>query len=565
MAVRYQSAVVLRVSCGLVLLALAACSGGGGGSGSGAPVATSGALNVTEDIAASGTLLASDPSGKPLTFQIVSNGTRGSAVITNNATGAYTYTPNANATGSDSFTFKALNGTSESNVATISVTITAVPDSPIANHDSFTVAKGSFVSGNVLSNDTNPDGPVTLAVVAADTKSNFPLAHGTLTLNTNGSFAYTHNGDNATTDSFTYRATNGSLNSSPATVTITINQPPVASNGCKNTAWNTPIDIDLKTLVTDPNGPANPTGFAISAQGMKGNATVGTDGIARYTPIGASVTGGDSFTYQYTDPLGGAPVSGQVTVAIGNRIMPLGDSITAGVFTAAEVPVGTVRVGYRRKLYNDLTAGGKNAIDFVGQYVEGSDAVPAAGDAHHEGRLGLRDEELATQVSSRLSGTLNDPNVGCPTAGIACTNQLGNGHPDIVLLHIGTNGIDNTDNNNDATDVQTILNNINSWSTANGRPVTVLLAKIIGSPNGTYDANAVSRNTVVASMAQARPEFGSRLFLVDMYAALGSKTVDNDSGQSGDFADLLHPDTSGYEKMANTWRNALETNRLVCP
>jgi uncharacterized delta-60 repeat protein len=95
-----------------------------------APTATAGTITVTEDTPSSGTLSASDPDSAALTFSIVDNGSKGTAVVTNAATGAFSYTPNANATGSDSFTFKAHDGDADSNVATISVSITPVDDAP---------------------------------------------------------------------------------------------------------------------------------------------------------------------------------------------------------------------------------------------------------------------------------------------------------------------------------------------------------------------------------------------------------------------------------------------------
>ena len=87
------------------------------------PTANVGSITTVQDNSASGTLTGSDPEGDPLTFSIVSNGALGSATITNAATGAFTYVPNAGAVGRDSFTFKVSDGTSDSNVATISVTI----------------------------------------------------------------------------------------------------------------------------------------------------------------------------------------------------------------------------------------------------------------------------------------------------------------------------------------------------------------------------------------------------------------------------------------------------------
>ena len=71
----------------------------------------------------SGTLSASDEDGDPLTFSVVTNGSKGVAQITDAATGAFTYTPSAGASGADSFIFKANDGQADSNVAIVTVTI----------------------------------------------------------------------------------------------------------------------------------------------------------------------------------------------------------------------------------------------------------------------------------------------------------------------------------------------------------------------------------------------------------------------------------------------------------
>ena len=58
-----------------------------------------------------------------MTFAVATNGTKGVATITNTATGAYSYVPNAGMTGTDTFTFTASDGSLTSNLGTITVTI----------------------------------------------------------------------------------------------------------------------------------------------------------------------------------------------------------------------------------------------------------------------------------------------------------------------------------------------------------------------------------------------------------------------------------------------------------
>ncbi len=125
-----------------------------------APVATDGTITVSENIEASGTLIAADAEGDPLIFTIVSNGTSGTAFITDPSTGTYTYTPNTDATGQDSFSFRVNDGQADSNSATVTVTITP--------------ANSSFdMMVETHHYDPNQLNPFTLTITFPDTVSGF--------------------------------------------------------------------------------------------------------------------------------------------------------------------------------------------------------------------------------------------------------------------------------------------------------------------------------------------------------------------------------------------------------
>src|SRR5207244_2242806 len=114
--------------------------------------------------------------------------------------------------------------------ATVSITVTPVNDAPVANNDSATVAEGGTVTvldstaASVLANDTDAEGNTLTATKLSDP------AHGSVTLNANGTFSYSHDGSETTSDSFTYKTCdNGTTNGSPdpkcsptATVSITV-------------------------------------------------------------------------------------------------------------------------------------------------------------------------------------------------------------------------------------------------------------------------------------------------------------------------------------------------------
>jgi len=87
-----------------------------------APVASNSAFTTLQDSPVSGRLTATDSDGNALQYQIVVAAQKG-VVTLNSLTGSFTYTPNHNITGTDTFTFKANDGTVDSNVASVGLTI----------------------------------------------------------------------------------------------------------------------------------------------------------------------------------------------------------------------------------------------------------------------------------------------------------------------------------------------------------------------------------------------------------------------------------------------------------
>ncbi len=98
-----------------------------------APVAVNDTASTTEETAVSGNVLGNDTDvdpGTTLTATLGASPTNGT--VTLNADGSFTYTPNANFNGTDSFTYTASDGTAVSNVATVTITVTGVNDAPVA-------------------------------------------------------------------------------------------------------------------------------------------------------------------------------------------------------------------------------------------------------------------------------------------------------------------------------------------------------------------------------------------------------------------------------------------------
>lgn len=117
-------------------------------------------------------------------------------------------------------TFIASDGSNSSNVATATVTMLAQNDAPIAAGESYSVDNDAtlLIAGpGLLANDTDIDSPLLTAVLVTGP------ANGTLSLNADGSFTYTPLLTFIGSDTFVYAANDGSLDSAPVTVTLTVN------------------------------------------------------------------------------------------------------------------------------------------------------------------------------------------------------------------------------------------------------------------------------------------------------------------------------------------------------
>jgi lysophospholipase L1-like esterase len=253
-----------------------------------------------------------------------------------------------------------------------------------------------------------------------------------------------------------------------------------------------------------------------------------------YQPASGGARGIDTFDFQVSDP-DGMVASATETVIVDQNIMPLGDSITLG--TNGDTP--DVFVGYRKPLYEKLKASGFN-FDFVGTLADAIGSPPVF-DPDHEGHGGWTALEIALG-----GGSGSDPND--TTDGIF--GWLTDNPADVVLLHIGTNDI-NTFLMGNADDVEAILDEIDRWENVPNNPVTVILARIIDQT--PFPEPEVSFfNDAVETMVNQRIANGDDIIMVDQYSAL---TYPPDS--PNDMSEGLHPNTSGYDKMADVWLAAL--------
>src|SRR5215218_10021337 len=294
-----------------------------------APTAADDSYGTAEDTArtvnAPGVLANdSDPDGNPLSAVLVSGPTHGTLSL--NADGGFTYTPAANYHGSDSFSYRASDGTLQSGPATVTLTVSAVNDAPTAAADAYSTGEDTALTveaSGVLANDTDPDGDaLNAALVSGPT-------HGTLDLNANGAFTYTPIANYYGTDSFTYRASDGTLQSGPATVTITVtgaNDAPSAADDAYSTNEDTPLTVPAPGVLDNDTDPDSSTLTAAVVTGPgHGTLTLNANGAFTYTPA-ANNNGPDTFTSHTSD---GCLTSDPATVTI--TVTPVNDAPTLAV------------------------------------------------------------------------------------------------------------------------------------------------------------------------------------------------------------------------------------------
>ncbi len=505
------------------------------------PVAENDSFSLVLGLNISGNVMSNDQDAEndPLVISLLTSPSYSSGAFSLSANGDFTYnydaSKNSSNAGFDSFSYKITDTYGGISEATVTILLNKPP---IADDDNVSTNKGVSGDFNVLEGDSDPDGTIDSSTI----KIISPPSGGIATV-LNGQVRYTPSATFLGQDSFDYTVKdNSGVESNVARVTITVNHNnPVAEANCTFVAKQTEtqqvgilkasdvdaVDANAMTFkLFDGNGNEIITGQWLST--IYGQVRITNEATGAFEFKLANMTQGlgkrDEFEFQVS--VSGEEPSNMATQSflIEPRIMPLGNSITDGISMGVNgsptesLPLIPARNGYRKSLYSSLS-NSNYKIDFVGSKSSGNGV-----DNHHEGNPGWATDEIRDSVISFLN-----------------TNAA-----DIILLHIGTNDV------NDGVDtpaeirneVRGILDNINSW--ANGENVTVLVAKIIDF-NPTNN-NVATLNSLVTTMVNTGNWPNLTVSMVDQYSALTN---------SSDWGDELHPTEQGYNKIANRWMSAL--------
>lgn len=296
-----------------------------------APVATDLGVTTHSGEAVGVDLVATDPDGEPVSYQVASQPAHGSL---SGSGSSRTYTSDAGFVGVDTFTYTATDGDLVSAPATVTVTVLPPPRTnqpPVAAPADLTTRSDEPL--DVTLGGSDPDGDALSPAVVT------PPEHGSLS-GTGPTRRYTPDAGFVGTDSLTFTVSDGELTSAPATITITVepplptNHPPVARSFEVATP-GTPVPVTLRA--EDPDG--DPLTYLVASTPSHGTLSGNAPELV-YTPD-AGYVGPDSFTYTADD---GDLTAEPATVSITVTEPPTATSPAVDVVVSANQASGTSTV-----------------------------------------------------------------------------------------------------------------------------------------------------------------------------------------------------------------------------
>ena len=272
--------------------------------GNNPPVAVDDAALTTDGVAILKTVATNDSDVDntlaQLTFAKLDDPLHGTVTVT--ASGDYTYTPTPGYVGSDLFTYKVCDPSGACDSATVRISILPLIKEPLATDDIANTPAGKPATGDLLVNDTDPDGrPLTVSTTPVSDPTN-----GAVVLNPDGTYTYTPDPGFSGNDTFCYEVCNNGNACDTACVVVTVvppttpfNDAPIANNDETQTTLNVPVTVAVLANDVDPEG--NPlSNPSILDTPNNGTAVVNGDGTITYTP-NSTFVGTDTLTYKVCD------------------------------------------------------------------------------------------------------------------------------------------------------------------------------------------------------------------------------------------------------------------------
>jgi hypothetical protein len=253
----------------------------------------------------------SDPDGDldPTSTNTTCPGCAGptNGILLNNGDGSFTYTPDPDFNGSDSFVYEICDTGLLCSTASVSITVDPVADPPQALDDSATTSEDTLISIDVAANDSDPDGDLVLASANTTCATCAGPTDGNLVSNGDGTFDYSPDQDFNGSDSFVYEICDTGPVCVTASVNITVDpvaDPPQAVDDSATTPEDTLVSINVAANDSDPDGDLNPASTNTTCAGCSNPASGSlvnySDGTFDYTP-NPDFNGSDGFVYEICD------------------------------------------------------------------------------------------------------------------------------------------------------------------------------------------------------------------------------------------------------------------------
>jgi gliding motility-associated-like protein len=233
-------------------------------------------------------------------------------LVSINDDGSYTYLPNAGYEGNDSFTYEICDDALDFMCASATVYIVVAENefgengAPIALDDIFVLELNGNVQGNVLNNDSDPEGDD----VQLNTTPLLAPLYGFVNLNENGTFTYTPDPGFTGEDHFVYELCDGDEACASANVRLIVqpvfdlndeNLAPVANDDLFTGIEDEILTMDLLCNDYDLNANLDPSSINILTETVNGTLSTNEDGTLSYTAFEADFFGNDQFMYEVCD------------------------------------------------------------------------------------------------------------------------------------------------------------------------------------------------------------------------------------------------------------------------
>jgi len=240
-----------------------------------APIAADDAFSTLEDTPISSSVVSndSDPDNDLLDFSLINGPANGTLAF--NPDGSFTYVPDADFNGTDSFDYLLTDQDGDSSAATVTLTVDSDNDAPVAVDDNFATTENTPLSDSVAPNDSDVDGDPLLFSLLSNGPTN-----GMISFNPDGTFDYIPDSGFNGVDSFDYEITDPDGATSVATAIISVspvNGAPVVSTpvGDQSSVDSEVISLDVSSSFSDQDD----TDLTFSANGLPPGLSIDSNGL----------------------------------------------------------------------------------------------------------------------------------------------------------------------------------------------------------------------------------------------------------------------------------------------